>query len=109
MAVLGCAALLVATSAAAAAKPALHLVSRTPVAVGGTGFRAREHVAVAVSVHGQRTRVARVTATASGAFRASFRGLTAPRCSAVVVIATRASGVRVRLVLAAPGCVSAGE
>jgi hypothetical protein len=109
MAIAGTVAVLLGASAGAATKPALRLVSRTPVAVSGTGFKAREHVAVAVSVHGQTTRVARVVAAAAGSFKASFRGLTAPHCSAVVVIATRASGARVRLVLAAPGCISAGE
>lgn len=109
MALVGCAALLLAAHAGAATKPALRLVSRSPVVVSGTGFAAREHVSVAVSVHGQPARVARVVAAAAGSFRTTFRGLAAPRCSAVVVIATRTSGAKVRLVLAAPGCVSAGE
>ena len=106
---MGCAALLLAAHAGAATKPALRLVSRSPVVVSGTGFRAHERLAVAVSVHGQAARSARVVATTAGSFRTTFRGLTAPKCSAVVVIATRASGAKVRLVLAAPGCVSAGE
>jgi hypothetical protein len=109
MAVAGTVAALLAASAGAAAKPALRLVSRTPVGVSGAHFKAHEHVVVAVSVHGQASRVDRVVAGAAGSFKASFRGLTAPRCSAVIVIATRASGAKVRLVLAAPGCVSAGE
>jgi hypothetical protein len=109
IAVMGCAALLLAAYAGAATKPALRLVSRSPVVVSGTGFKAHEHVAVAVSVHGQAARTARVVAAPTGSFKTTFRGLTAPRCSAVVVIATRASGAKVRLVLAAPGCVSAGE
>lgn len=109
MAAAGTVAMLLAASAGAATKPGLRLVSRTPIAVAGTGFKAHEHLAVVVSVHGQAARVARVVAAATGSFKASFRGLRAPRCSAVVVIATRASGAKVRLVLAAPGCVSAGE
>jgi len=104
-----CVAVLLAGSAGAASTPALRLASRTPVTVTGAGFKSREHVTVAVAVRSRGTRISRVVAAATGSFRATFRGLTAPRCSAVVVTAVRASGAKVRLALAAPGCVSAAE
>ena len=105
----GCVAALVAATAGAASAPALELASRSPVVVTGTGFRAHEHVAVAVAVRGEKTRVARVVTRASGSFRAAFRGLAAPRCSAVAVVATRQNGTHVRLHLMAPGCISPGQ
>ncbi len=109
MAILGCVALLAAASAGAAAAPSLRLTSRTPVTVTGKGFKGHEHLTVAVAVRGQGSRIAKVSAAAAGSFTESFRGLAAPRCSAVVVTVVRATGAKVRLALAAPGCISAGE
>ena len=59
-------------------KAHIAMVSRTPVAISGTGFRARERVTVSVSAKTTYEKV--VVASRLGAFRTTFRGMKIDYC-----------------------------
>jgi hypothetical protein len=79
--------------------------SIAPVSVRGTGFKARERVAVTVSA--KVTKKKTVTASSRGAFRATFSGFSIARCQAYAV---RAKGNRGSIAFAKviPECAQQG-
>jgi hypothetical protein len=85
-----CVAAIAATAAVAAPQKAhVVLTSYAPASFRGTSFHARERVTLTVSATVTRTKT--ITANARGAFRATFAGLTVPRCQSYTV---RARGNR---------------
>jgi hypothetical protein len=96
--------------AGGAARPTLKLVKRSPVAVAGSHFKARESVRVTVTASGQsRTRYVR--STSSGSFTASFDITAGDRCtSSVRAVAIGAAGDRAYLKpLPLPACMPAKQ
>jgi hypothetical protein len=73
-----CAALLPVGTVAAGSTARIGFASISPVSVRGAGFKPGERVTVTVSAKVTRKKI--VTASARGAFRATFKGLTIPRC-----------------------------
>jgi hypothetical protein len=83
---------LVGGTSAVATRPALRLLDEAPLTLGGTGFRANEHVKV-VAVVGSRS-VRWVTAGSGGRFGVRFRGLGANECRGLTVTAIGDRGSR---------------
>jgi hypothetical protein len=83
-----------APAAWAAARPQLHLVAASPARVSGSGFLARERVAVKVT--GGSNHLARTVVTnARGAFVARFTRAVSPvACGQLVIAAVGAKGDR---------------
>ncbi|MGZ4440027.1 MAG: hypothetical protein ACXVZN_06615 [Gaiellaceae bacterium] len=84
----------IACGAAAAASPRLRIVDRSPLALSGSGFGARERVSVTVSVGGKGDHAA-LRATGKGTFLVRFPALVYDRChGALKVVAVGARGHR---------------
>ncbi len=89
---------LAAASTSVLQRPALRLVSRTPVVVAGTHFRSRERVTVTVRTPDSTTRKT-LSASPSGTFRVAFPTVDAPSdpCALFAVIAAGRNGSTARL------------
>lgn len=85
-----------------AGKPALRLVSASPLTIRGLRFVAKERVRVMVLEAGSATR--RVSADVQGTFVASFQETSADRCSALSVLAVGSRGSRAALKRPGPLC-----
>jgi hypothetical protein len=83
------AALVSSTAVAATTQAKVAVVSTSPMKIGGTGFRSRERVTVTLVTTGPYRKV--VTATAKGAFTATFTGVSIGYCQGYFV---RAKGNR---------------
>jgi hypothetical protein len=84
-------------------RASLQLVASKPaVVVLGTGFGARERVALTLRAPAG-SRLVRVRATRAGSFRARFAGLRVDRCAGFSVTAVGSRGSRAVL-QAAPAC-----
>ncbi len=83
-----------APAAWGAARPQVHLVAASPARVSGSGFGARERVAVKVT--GGSNHLARTVVTnARGAFMARFTRAVSPvGCGQLVIVAVGAKGDR---------------
>jgi hypothetical protein len=90
-----CAGLAAALLAAAdsAAAPALRLLKTNPVAVRATGFHSGEAVRITVKA-GHRSARSSARADRHGRFAATVRGIAAPACVSLVVVARGAEGSR---------------
>ena len=90
-----CAAIAVALLAAAdsSAAPTLRLMKTNPVAVRATGFHSGESVRITVKA-GSRTAYSSVRADGQGRFTATVRGIAAPACVSLVVVAKGSEGSR---------------
>ena len=75
-------------------RPALRLVTVSPVSVHGSGFGARERVRVRLRSLGMPTATRRVRATRRGRFTVTFAWVGIDRCSAFSVTAVGRSGRR---------------
>jgi hypothetical protein len=85
------------TSASAErAKPAVVLLSDSPVALRGRGFASRERLTVRVSI-ANRTYTKRLRASAAGTFTARFSEAAARACEPIGVSVTGRGGSRVGL------------
>ena len=71
--------------AATVSKPTVRVTRMSPTVVTGTGFQARERVAVTVSAKTAQRVV--VVANVAGRFVARFAGFTIPRCTAYAISA----------------------
>ena len=93
-----------ATQAGAAPKPALRLVSTTPLVVAGTGFKAGTKVRVTADVDSVRARTVRVGK--GGGFTVRFAdAFVFDRCGVPIVIEARISGnLRALLKRPQPAC-----
>jgi hypothetical protein len=80
------------TTSAVRSTPALHLLDGYPVAVRGTGFKARERVVV-TAVGGKRLE-RRTTASSRGAFTMLLPGVDAGACTGFSVTAVGNLGSR---------------
>jgi hypothetical protein len=89
-------------SAAASARPVLAPAGTAPFRVRGTGFRAREHVRLAITPSAGTPIVRRLHASRSGTFTASFDGVDA--CGGVEGIATGGHGSRASFQLSSLAC-----
>jgi hypothetical protein len=87
---------------AAHSTPVLHLLAGYPVAVRGTGFKARERVVV-TAVGGKRL-VRRTTASSRGAFTVSLPGVDAGACTGFSVTAIGNHGSRATFKLSPGVC-----
>jgi hypothetical protein len=76
-------------AAAVATAPRLAVADATPLTVKGSGFRAREHIRVIVSLPGSSAHW--TTANATGGFTVRFSAMAPDSCTAYVV---HAAGVR---------------
>jgi hypothetical protein len=85
-----------------AGKPALRLVSASPLTIRGLRFVPKERVRVIVLEAGSATR--RVSADAQGTFVASFQEASVDRCSALSVLAVGSRGSRAALKRPGPLC-----
>lgn len=95
-AALGLALLLAAASEGAGDRPALRIVATDPLTLAGRSFRAGEVVKVIVEPQLRAPRTAKARATAAGAFRLAFAGVTVDRCSGDLdVTAVGSKGSRV--------------
>jgi hypothetical protein len=83
-----------AAPVSARARPALRLVTLSPVSVHGTGFGARERVRVRLRSLDIPTATRRVRATRRGRFTVTFAWVGIDRCSAFSVTAVGRSGRR---------------
>lgn len=81
-------------SGAAATRPTLRVVDRTPVVIRGVGFAPEERVTVVVAAGPRSSR--RVSTNANGAFVARFK-LVLGRCTRYSVQAFGSTGSRARL------------
>jgi hypothetical protein len=90
-----CAGIAAAVLAAAdsAAAPTLRLMKTNPVAVKATGFHSGEAVRITVKA-GHTSARASARADRRGRFSATVRGIAAPACVSLVVVAKGASGSR---------------
>ena len=79
-------------AANATTRPALRLVDAGPVVLRGTGFKAREHVRVAV--YAQTRAAKRVTANLHGTFTVRFAGLDPNACAGFSATAVGDEGSR---------------
>jgi hypothetical protein len=79
-------------SAGATARPALRLVDASPLALRGTGFKAREHVRV--SVYAGERASKRTTASLRGRFTVRFAGLDPSVCAGFSASAVGDKGSR---------------
>ena len=87
-----CAAALLAAGTSGSS-PRLAVKDAHPVTVGGSGFRAHEHVTVRLRATGvDRTRHPR--ATGSGSFTVTFTHAAVDRCSGLTITASGAGGSR---------------
>jgi hypothetical protein len=85
------AALLVAADSAAA--PTLRLLKTNPVEVRATGFHAGESVRITAKA-ARRSAYSSARADSHGRFTATVRGMAAPACVSLIVVAKGASGSR---------------
>ncbi len=86
------AALLAPAAGSATRRGHVRLVTFSPLAVRGTGFKAHEKVVVTATA-GSESRVATVNASAAGAFTARFtRALPAVHCGVIAITAVGANG-----------------
>jgi hypothetical protein len=81
----------------ARSRPALRLVTLSPVSVHGSGFGARERVRVRLWTHDEVTATRHVRATRRGGFTVSFARVLIDRCSAFNVTAVGRSGRKATL------------
>ncbi len=81
-----------ATHVDARSRPALRLVTLSPMSVHGSGFGARERVRVRLWTHDELTATRHVRATRRGGFTVSFARVLIDRCSAFNVTAVGRSG-----------------
>jgi hypothetical protein len=88
----GLVAALLATADSAAAAT-LRLLKTNPVAVRATGFHSGESVRITVKA-GHTTMRSSARADTSGRFTATVRGIAAPACVSLVVVAKGADGSR---------------
>jgi len=90
-----CAGLAAALLAAAdsAAAPTLRLLKSNPVSVRATGFHSGESVRITVKA-GRTTMRSSARADGRGRFTRTVRGIAAPACVSLVVVAKGASGSR---------------
>ena len=94
-------ALLITSAAAsptpeASRRPILVLLSESPFAIRGSGFRPAERVSVRLYV-ADRTYAKRLLATPNGAFTARFAAVAVDECKPLSVVATGAAGSRAAL------------
>jgi hypothetical protein len=84
-------------------KASIAVAAQAPLSIRGAGFEGRERVRVTVRARTTATRVVRASTT--GAWRASFAGIVADRCSTVRIAARGGSGSTATLkLLPAPAC-----
>jgi hypothetical protein len=90
-----CAGIAAAVLAAAdsAAAPALRLLKTNPVSVRATGFRSGETVRITVKA-GHAAARSSARADGRGRFTATVKGIAAPACVSLVVVAKGADGSR---------------
>lgn len=81
-------------SGAAATRPTLRVVDRTPLVIRGVGFASEERVTVVVAAQSRWSK--RVTTTSDGAFVARFR-VVLGRCARYSVQAFGSTGSRAHL------------
>jgi hypothetical protein len=81
-------------SGAAATRPTLRVVDRTPVVIRGAGFEPGERVTVVLAAQSRWSK--RVTATSSGTFVVRFK-VVLGRCSRYSIQAFGSTGSRARL------------
>jgi hypothetical protein len=86
------------------ARPALRLVTVSPLSVHGSGFRARERVRVRLRAHGTLTATRHVRATRRGGFTVRFARVLIARCSAFSISAVGRSGRKATLGRVRPKC-----
>jgi hypothetical protein len=89
-------------SAAPSARPVLMPAGTEPFRVRGAGFRAREHVRLAITPSAGTLIVRRLHASRAGTFAASFEGVDA--CAGVEGVATGGHGTRASFQLSSLGC-----
>jgi hypothetical protein len=87
-------------SAGARTAPALRLLDRTPLSVGGEHFAPRERVLV--TVRGEVAAARTVRTGTAGTFVATFRDVAASRCDMLRVVAIGGAGRRAQLKLLPP-------
>jgi hypothetical protein len=80
-----------ARGAGSGSRPTLRLVAKEPLVIKGLAFKHRERVRVTATVN-ETQRVARVRASYSGSFTATFANVTYDPCSTELVV--RAAGAR---------------
>jgi hypothetical protein len=90
------------TTSAARSTPVLHLLAGYPVAVRGTGFKARERVVV--TARGGKRLVRRTTASSRGAFTMSLPGVDTGACNGFSVTAVGNHGSRATFKLSPRVC-----
>jgi hypothetical protein len=83
--------------------PRLQVVDRSPLIVHGTGFGARERVAVTVTVDSERTRRG-VIATFRGTFTARFDEIRLDGCTGATLFAAGRRSEEVRLKIGLREC-----
>jgi hypothetical protein len=93
-------AVLAPTVAATTARPALRMVDRTPVIVGGRSFQPEEAVRVRLTTRG-RTMTRRTVASVMGTFRVRF-AVSLGQCATFSLQAFGSMGTRARLFSTAP-------
>ena len=93
-----------AAHVSARARPALRLVTLSPVSVHGSGFGARERVRVRLRAHDTLNATRHVRATRRGGFTVSFARVLVDRCSGFSVTAVGRSGRKATLGRARPHC-----
>ena len=105
VATLGLVVLLPGSIDAAADRPALKIVDRDPLTLGGRFFQPDETVRIVVTPELQKPRIAKAQASEAGVFRHAFRGVRLDRCSGGLEVAVVGSkGSRVSFVLRKPHC-----
>jgi hypothetical protein len=89
-------------SGQAATSPVLRLAEPQPVTIRGRGFKPDERIRVVVKA--RVTEAKTVRATAAGAFKVRFAGLSVPRCGGVFATARGRAGSFARLKIPLPAC-----
>jgi hypothetical protein len=104
------AALLLAGAAASAGistRPALRLLSRSPIAVQGLHFKGHERVAVTATFGAVRSQRKMATATLAGGFHLTFGPMPVGPCESLTIHAVGSRGSVAALKLPQPACIPA--
>jgi hypothetical protein len=105
VALLGAAAVAVASSDAAESRAALRVVDRSPLVVGGARFESGERVTLRILIRGSGSFGKTVVAGRLGGFTTRFGGRSLPRCAGYMITAAGARGTRAELrALIPPPC-----